>query len=208
MNYLELGFNRDITKSLTSSEEDSINPELMDFLLGDGSIGGNKITAGSIVADRISLGTRGFIQSIDYTAVDEDTASWDAGHIYTEDGTDITTASGNTGNITATTYLYYDSTKGSTLQKSLTHADAVGDDKLLLAIITEGDTGGQVGIQIFSGEGTLITPGNIITGVLTATTQLGSGGSGHIKLDGPNKRIIVNDGSNDRILIGYQVGGF
>lgn len=27
-------------------------------------------------------------------------------------------------------------------------------------------------------------------------------------IDGKNKRIIVNDGSNDRILIGYQQGGF
>jgi len=33
-------------------------------------------------------------------------------------------------------------------------------------------------------------------------------GSQQIKLDGKNKRIIVNDGVNDRILIGYQKDGF
>jgi len=33
-------------------------------------------------------------------------------------------------------------------------------------------------------------------------------GSTNIKLDGANKRIVINDGSNDRILIGYQQLGF
>ncbi len=30
----------------------------------------------------------------------------------------------------------------------------------------------------------------------------------NVKIDGANKRILINDGSNDRILIGYQSGGF
>lgn len=30
----------------------------------------------------------------------------------------------------------------------------------------------------------------------------------NVKIDGANKRIIINDGSDDRILIGYQSGGF
>lgn len=33
-------------------------------------------------------------------------------------------------------------------------------------------------------------------------------GSGSIKIDSKNKRIIINDGSDDRVLIGYQRGGF
>ncbi len=33
-------------------------------------------------------------------------------------------------------------------------------------------------------------------------------GTGNVKLDGANKQIIINDGTNDRILIGYQAGGF
>ena len=31
---------------------------------------------------------------------------------------------------------------------------------------------------------------------------------GNIKIDGKNQRIVVNDGTDDRILIGYQSGGF
>jgi len=33
-------------------------------------------------------------------------------------------------------------------------------------------------------------------------------GEGNVKIDGANKRIIINDGTNDRILIGFQSGGF
>lgn len=33
-------------------------------------------------------------------------------------------------------------------------------------------------------------------------------GSEYIKIDGKNRRIIINDGTYDRILIGYQKNGF
>lgn len=33
-------------------------------------------------------------------------------------------------------------------------------------------------------------------------------GNGNVKIDGANKRILINDGSCDIILIGYQSGGF
>ena len=33
-------------------------------------------------------------------------------------------------------------------------------------------------------------------------------GAGNIKIDGANKRIIINDGTNDRVLLGYLASGF
>ena len=33
-------------------------------------------------------------------------------------------------------------------------------------------------------------------------------GDAKVKIDGPNKRIIINDGTNDRILLGFQASGF
>lgn len=48
--------------------------------------------------------------------------------------------------------------------------------------------------------------------VKASTTQILSGkiivGDNKITIDGVNKRIIINDGTYDRILIGYQSGGF
>ena len=41
--------------------------------------------------------------------------------------------------------------------------------------------------------------------VLSGSVQVGNG---NVKIDGANKRILINDGSYDRILIGYQASGF
>jgi len=46
-----------------------------------------------------------------------------------------------------------------------------------------------------------ISAGKIRTGVLESTD-----GKTYFDLD--NKRLIVNDGTNDRVLLGYQSGGF
>lgn len=44
---------------------------------------------------------------------------------------------------------------------------------------------------------------------MSGTIRLGTGsGTASIMLDGANKRIIINDGSYDRILIGYGSGLF
>jgi len=62
--------------------------------------------------------------------------------------------------------------------------------------------------------------GNIVATTLALSTYISktdtgqtlsgdvSVGSGNVKIDGVNKRIIINDGTNDRILIGFQSGGF
>lgn len=52
--------------------------------------------------------------------------------------------------------------------------------------------------------------GNYVTKTDTGQNLTGSVnlGTSSVILDGVNKRIIINDGSNDRILIGYQSGGF
>lgn len=45
-------------------------------------------------------------------------------------------------------------------------------------------------------------------GSITAQTTVGDRAGGFILIDGLHRRIIVNDGKNDRILIGYQANGF
>jgi hypothetical protein len=44
--------------------------------------------------------------------------------------------------------------------------------------------------------------------IMDAVTKKITLGSANIVLDGANKRILINDGTNDRVLIGYQSGGF
>ena len=52
--------------------------------------------------------------------------------------------------------------------------------------------------------GTQISGDNIRTGTLSAGyVDVGSsGGSSYVRLDGPNNRIVVHDGTNPRIVIG------
>lgn len=50
-----------------------------------------------------------------------------------------------------------------------------------------------------------ISASKLTAGVISAIASLGDEA---VKLDGENRRIIISDGTNDRVLIGYQSGGF
>jgi len=45
----------------------------------------------------------------------------------------------------------------------------------------------------------------LTTGTISVVANVGNG---NVKIDGGNKRILINDGTNDRILIGYLAGKF
>lgn len=57
---------------------------------------------------------------------------------------------------------------------------------------------GEDGSAVFSGE---IRSGSLVSGQVAV-------GNNRIIIDGDNQTIIINDGTNDRILIGLDVGGF
>lgn len=50
-----------------------------------------------------------------------------------------------------------------------------------------------------------LTVSKLIAGTLGAVANVGNG---NVQIDGVNKRITINDGTNDRILIGYLAGKF
>ena len=67
--------------------------------------------------------------------------------------------------------------------------------------------------QITAGEWVLVNDLRAADALLKAgSSQTLSGdiqvGGANVKIDGANGRILINDGSYDRILIGYQSGGF
>jgi len=47
----------------------------------------------------------------------------------------------------------------------------------------------------------------ITTGTLGVGTVINVGET-NIKIDGTGRQIIINDGTNDRVLLGFQSGGF
>jgi hypothetical protein len=55
---------------------------------------------------------------------------------------------------------------------------------------------------------TKILPRNIFaSGTLPGNTVIRIGDS-NITIDGANRRILISDGTNDRVLIGFQESGF
>jgi len=57
---------------------------------------------------------------------------------------------------------------------------------------------GTTGDAVFKGE---VQAGTLISGLVVV-------GNNNVVLDGENKRIVINDNTNDRVLMGYQSGGF
>lgn len=64
----------------------------------------------------------------------------------------------------------------------------------------------QSSSAIFNIGSSRVLPRNLASGTLAGTQQVGGGGN--VNISGANKNITMNDGTNDRLLIGYQQGGF
>jgi len=212
------------------------------------------IDGGIIQTQGVAVGLKSWVHNIVFTATDEDTASWGSGTIYFGDGSNQAIDAGNTGNIVATTYVYYDGT--ATLKKT-TDASFIDDDYILLATVEEGGAGTKCVITVSQLPSGTISAEQVVTGFLDAdriealsiiTDKLEVGavteaklgtdavtglkikdgevvnakiasmaagkilagtitvavdvGAGNVKIDGVNKRILINDGSKNRIVIG------
>ena len=51
-------------------------------------------------------------------------------------------------------------------------------------------------------DGGMIETNAIKAGDIIVALNVGTGGTGYVRIDGANNRIIVNDGTNNRIVIG------
>ena len=75
-------------------------------------------------------------------------------------------------------------------------------------LIIQSATPGSSERIIIDGTNGKITVGVDSEIIIDAQTQKITLGSSNIVLDALNKYILVSDGTNDRILIGYDAGGF
>ena len=165
--------------------------------------GNTTIDGGIIQTQGLVVGLKSWAHDIPLTATDEDTVTWsDAGKIYFGDGTSTSINAGTTGNMGGKTYVYYDGT--STLKTTTVITTTLGDSVKLVAILVP-QASGEATITTLNQAGNTIRADNIVGGTVSVGVNLGET---NILLDGANKRIIINDGSYDRILIGYQSGGF
>lgn len=98
---------------------------------------------------------QGWTSTITFSASDYRTIAWTSGAITLTDGTVYTISSGNTGNLSALTYIYIDIGVSSTvLQVTTTAANSVGTNRILLAVCqNNSDTTSKSTVQVFGGAG-------------------------------------------------------
>ena len=109
---------------------------------------------------------RALIHDLVFSVTDADTVAWASGSLVLSDGTTYSISGGNTGNMAARTFVYFDrATSLTVLQTTTTLATAVGDDKVLIATAINGTDepefvvyGGIGGLNI---NGSVIVPGTI-----------------------------------------------
>ena len=115
------------------------------------------------------LNIQGWTFSGTFSASDSDTVAWTAGTLTFGDGTTYSISAGNTGNIAALTYIYFDAaTSATVLQTTTTASTSVGANKVLLCT-AKNESGKNATFQAFNskGVGTLITADNIAAGTIT-----------------------------------------
>ena len=146
------------------------------------------------------VGSQTWIHNIAWTATDYNTASWSSGTIQLSNGESVAISSGNTGNISAKSYVYFNNT--ATLQVTTTYSDTVGDEVILLAIVEpDSDTSGFSLITALNAVGTTIDGDKIKTGRISSI-------DGKTYFDLNDGQLVISDASNPRGLFGKQTGGF
>ena len=170
-------------------------------LIDGGVIAARAIAAGAITANKLNIATRPFVHNIIWIASTATRCNWSSGTIKWSDGTVSNINTGNTGNIAAKVYIYYNGT--STLQKTENFKYIKGNNIVLLAIIEPNSEGnGKCVITPIYSTGTTISGDRITTGRIESV-------DGKTYFDLNERRILLTDDVGDkRMFIGYQEGGF
>jgi hypothetical protein len=108
-----------------------------------------------------------------FSATNYRVVAWTSGTITLSDGTTYAIDAGNTGNLAALNYIYFDSAVSTTvLQKTTTAATAIGANKILIGVAQNvAETAKSAIYQVFGGAGgvgQLITTERIATDAITA----------------------------------------
>lgn len=107
--------------------------------------------------------------NVKWTASDYNTVSWGSGNIYLPDWTTLSVTSGNTGNMSATTYIYYDQSDNS-VHYTTSASTSVWEDKILLCVAAPVSSWKKATFQAFGSgdQSTFISASNIAANTITA----------------------------------------
>jgi hypothetical protein len=92
------------------------------------------ITGGSVATSTLNVAVMGWTTDIVFSSASATQVNWTSGHISVQSGTTYTISSGNTGTMSALTYIYLDTAVSVTvLQITTTYSTATGNGKVLIA---------------------------------------------------------------------------
>lgn len=116
----------------------------------------SEVSATSETSSIDDIQVYGWSSDLSFSADGSDTVEWTSGTIKTGDGQTFSIDAGNTGSMSSTTYIYFDSEASETeLQTTTTAEDAVGGNQIL--ICTASNTAGEEAkFQVFNGSGGLL----------------------------------------------------
>lgn len=124
--------------------------------------------SGTIAQTNLNVADRGWVQTCVFSVTDTDTVAWGIGTLTSADGTAYSIGAGNTGNMSAKTYIYLDTAVSTTAYQTTTTATtAVGAGKVLVAIAQNNTT--EATFQVMQGQGGQnIDASSIVAGSITA----------------------------------------
>lgn len=110
----------------------------------------------------------GWSTNVGWSATDYNTVAWTSWNIYLPDWTAIAITSGNTGNMGAITYIYYDM-ENEVVSTTTSAQASVGKDKLLLCVAKPTTSWKNAEFQAFGtdAQSTFITADNIAANTIT-----------------------------------------
>ena len=110
----------------------------------------------------------GWSTNVSWSASDYNTVAWGSGSIYLPDWTTLSVSSGNTGNMSTTTYIYYDM-ENNVVSYTTSAQSSVWDKKLLLCVAKPTSSWKKAEFQAFGtdAQSTFITADNIAANTIT-----------------------------------------
>lgn len=140
-----------------------------DINTGNVLINGAQLEPGTYPMTVLDISNWGWGQTCVFSSSDIDTVAWGAGTFKSADGTSYAISAGNTGNMAAKTYIYFDILASETVyQTTTTPANAVGVGKVLVAVAENSAVVGTLATYNLN-EATQITGDNILANSINAS---------------------------------------
>ena len=169
---------------------------------------------GSVILTGIQAGSeiaiQGWQHDMVFSVTDADTVAWASGTITLLDGTTYSIAAGNTGNMSARTYIYFTIADDDALLITTTAATAVGSGKILVASAINSTN--EALFFVFGGIGGIKIPATDLENLTITASQIASNAIEEAKVASDAitaTKINVSglDGASGDVAVNHIVAG-